>query len=54
MGFGHRVYKHGDPRSDIIKAESKKLAIAANDKVVYPVSETIEKLIMSEKKCFPI
>ncbi|MCX7126109.1 MAG: 2-methylcitrate synthase [Gammaproteobacteria bacterium] len=53
MGFGHRVYKHGDPRSDIIKAESKKLAIATNDKVVYPVSETIEKLIMSEKKMFP-
>ena len=26
MGFGHRVYKDGDPRSDIIKAESKKLS----------------------------
>jgi 2-methylcitrate synthase len=23
MGFGHRVYKDGDPRSDIIKGFSK-------------------------------
>ncbi|MCX7121267.1 MAG: 2-methylcitrate synthase [Gammaproteobacteria bacterium] len=53
MGFGHRVYKNGDPRSDIIKAVSKKLAIATGDKVVYPVSEAIEKLIMNEKKMFP-
>ena len=53
MGFGHRVYKNGDPRSDIIKAESKKLADATGDHVVYPVSETIEKLIFSEKKMFP-
>ena len=26
MGFGHRIYKNGDPRSDIIKAYSKKLS----------------------------
>ena len=25
MGFGHRVYKISDPRSDVIKAWSKKL-----------------------------
>lgn len=53
MGFGHRVYKTGDPRSDIIKAESKKLADKIGDKVVYPVSETIESLMRSEKKMFP-
>lgn len=53
MGFGHRVYKDGDPRSDIIKLESKKLSDATNDHVVYPVSEVIEKLMRSEKKMFP-
>lgn len=53
MGFGHRVYKQGDPRSDIIKAASKKLADATQDKIIYPVSETIEKIIFSEKKMFP-
>lgn len=26
MGFGHRVYKNGDPRSDIIKEYSKILS----------------------------
>lgn len=25
-GFGHRVYKSGDPRSDILKESSRKLA----------------------------
>lgn len=53
MGFGHRVYKHGDPRSDIIKAKSKALSKALNDKVIYPVSETIETLMQTEKGMFP-
>lgn len=53
MGFGHRVYKNGDPRSDIIKAESKKLSNAIQDRVVFAVSETIENLMRSEKKMFP-
>ena len=53
MGFGHRVYKDGDPRSDIIKLESKKLADHVNDHVIYPVSELIEKLMRREKKMFP-
>ncbi|OGT51131.1 MAG: 2-methylcitrate synthase [Gammaproteobacteria bacterium RIFCSPHIGHO2_12_FULL_42_13] len=53
MGFGHRVYKTGDPRSDIIKAEAKKLAEAVGDTVIYPVSETIEAVMRREKKMFP-
>lgn len=53
MGFGHRVYKHGDPRSDIIKAKSKALADALNDQTIYPVSEMIEALMQSEKGMFP-
>lgn len=53
MGFGHRVYKVCDPRSDIIKKWSKKLAEAAGDKVLYPVSEAIEKVMWDEKKLFP-
>ncbi|PIZ03737.1 MAG: 2-methylcitrate synthase [Gammaproteobacteria bacterium CG_4_10_14_0_8_um_filter_38_16] len=53
MGFGHRVYKNGDPRSDIIKTASKKLADATQDKVVYAVSETIERLMQAQKKMFP-
>lgn len=53
MGFGHRVYTKSDPRSDIIKRWSKKLADAAGDKVLYPVSERVEKVMWDEKKLFP-
>ena len=42
MGFGHRVYKHADPRSDVIKNWSKKLAEANGDMTLYTVSERIE------------
>lgn len=53
MGFGHRVYTTSDPRSDIVKAWSKKLSDAAGDKVLYPVSECVEKIMWDEKKLFP-
>jgi 2-methylcitrate synthase len=53
MGFGHRVYSVCDPRSDVIKGWSKKLADAQGDKVLYPVSERIEKIMWDEKKLFP-
>lgn len=53
MGFGHRVYKISDPRSDIIKRWSKKLAEAAGDNRLYPVSERIEDVMWREKKLFP-
>lgn len=53
MGFGHRVYKISDPRSDVIKAWSKKLSDDAGDKLLYPVSEAIEKVMWDEKKLFP-
>lgn len=53
MGFGHRVYTTHDPRSDIIKPYAKKLAAAAHDTVLYPVSEAIEKVLWDEKKLFP-
>lgn len=53
MGFGHRVYTSQDPRSDIIKAWSKKLAQARGNTKLYPVSERIESLMRSEKNLFP-
>ena len=53
MGFGHRVYKDCDPRSDIIKAWSKKLAQAQNDMLLYSVSERIEEVMRREKNIFP-
>lgn len=53
MGFGHRVYKISDPRSDIIKEWSRKLSANANDGFLYAISERIEKLMWEQKKLFP-
>lgn len=53
MGFGHRVYKKSDPRSDIIKAWSKALSKKAPDGYLYEISERIEKVMWDEKKLFP-
>jgi 2-methylcitrate synthase len=53
MGFGHRVYKISDPRSDVIKAWSKKLADDRGDKRLYLVSERIEQVMRREKNLFP-
>jgi len=53
MGFGHRVYKISDPRSNVIKAWSKKLAEAKGDTKLYAISERMEQVMMREKKMFP-
>ncbi|MCH9644001.1 MAG: 2-methylcitrate synthase [Gammaproteobacteria bacterium] len=53
MGFGHRVYKTCDPRSDIIKAYSKKLSEVSDDAMLYAISETIEKRMWEQKSLFP-
>ena len=52
MGFGHRVYKKADPRSAIIQEESRRLAEATGDRVVYPVSERIDAVMRREKGMF--
>jgi 2-methylcitrate synthase len=52
MGFGHAIYSTSDPRNVIIKEWSKKLADAAGDTVLYPVSEAIETVMWDEKKLF--
>jgi len=53
MGFGHRVYRISDPRSDVIKGWAKKLADATGDTRLYPVSERIEDVMRREKNLFP-
>lgn len=54
MGFGHRVYKDGDPRNGIIKVCSKKLSESkANpdaNPTLYAISEHIESIMLKEKK----
>jgi len=54
MGFGHRVYKKGDPRNPIIKEWSRKLSLTpTGNKQLFAVSEHVENLLMNEKKMFP-
>lgn len=53
MGFGHRVYKDADPRSDIIQRWSKRLGETAQDLRLYHVSERIEQVMRREKHMFP-
>ncbi|WP_417662218.1 bifunctional 2-methylcitrate synthase/citrate synthase [Pseudomonas sp.] len=53
MGFGHAIYKDCDPRNEVIKQWSKKLAEEVGDTVLYPVSEAIDKTMWEQKKLFP-
>ncbi len=53
MGFGHAIYRDSDPRNEVIKAWSKRLAEEVGDTTLYPVSEAIDKTMWEQKKLFP-
>jgi 2-methylcitrate synthase len=53
IGFGHRVYKGSDPRSDIIKNWSIKLAKTHSNGYLHDIAERIEKVMLDEKQLFP-
>ncbi|WP_444913651.1 bifunctional 2-methylcitrate synthase/citrate synthase [Microbulbifer sp. TRSA007] len=52
MGFGHAIYRESDPRNEIIKGWSEKLAEDVGDTVLYPVSVRCEEVMWREKKLF--
>ena len=53
MGFGHRVYKNGDPRSPIVKDLAQQLSEAAKNTSFYDISDRIEAVMLREKGMFP-
>jgi 2-methylcitrate synthase len=53
MGFGHRVYKHADPRTPVIKEWSRKLSREKGDTRIFAISERIEEVMAREKGLFP-
>lgn len=53
MGFGHRVYTTSDPRSAIIKGWAQKLSHTASGAYLFPIAESIEKVMWEEKHLFP-
>ena len=52
MGCGHAVYKGSDPRNNVIKGWSEKLANKINDDKLYPISVRCEEVMWREKKLF--
>ncbi|GAF64343.1 citrate synthase [Bacillus sp. TS-2] len=53
MGFGHRVYKNGDPRAKHLKEMSKKLTEITGESKWYEMSVKIDELFTSEKGILP-
>jgi 2-methylcitrate synthase len=53
MGFGHRVYRVRDPRSEIIQKWAERLAGSVGDERLYRVSVRIEQVMRREKGLFP-
>jgi 2-methylcitrate synthase len=54
MGFGHRIYKKDDPRSNIIKEYSIALSKTKYGRpTLVEVSINIEKRMIEEKKIYP-
>jgi len=53
MGFGHRVYKTGDPRAVYLKELCGQLAKATGNEDFEVMADVIERVIWSEKKLPP-
>ncbi|MFK3987308.1 citrate synthase [Exiguobacterium mexicanum] len=53
MGFGHRVYKDGDPRAKHLKEMSRQLTAQIGEPEWYEMSEKIDHLVETEKGLKP-
>lgn len=53
MGFGHRVYRQGDPRAKHLREMSKKLTEMTGEPHWYQMSTKIEEIVTGEKNLPP-
>lgn len=53
MGFGHRVYKQGDPRAQLLKPLCQQLAEQTGHEEMEAVAERIEQAVAKGKKGLP-
>ncbi len=53
MGFGHRVYRKGDPRAKHLREMSKKLTALRGEEKWYNMSLKIESIVTGEKNLPP-
>ncbi|MHC5109900.1 MAG: citrate/2-methylcitrate synthase [Planctomycetota bacterium] len=50
MGFGHRVYKHGDHRARILEQEMRKLAASKGREAIVEVYDAIKNPIVNKER----
>jgi len=53
MGFGHRVYKNGDPRAAILRKMSEELGKRRGEEQWYKMSTKIDDVMQSKKGLLP-
>lgn len=53
MGFGHRVYKTGDPRATLLKSLCVDLAAETGSDNLERIADTLERVVTQEKKLPP-
>lgn len=53
MGFGHRVYKTGDPRATLLKGLCVELAAESGSDDLERIADTLERVVTHEKKLPP-
>lgn len=53
MGFGHRVYKNGDPRAKILRGMSESLSEQTGNEKWFKISKVIDDKVVSEKGLLP-
>ncbi|AKP67362.1 citrate/2-methylcitrate synthase [Companilactobacillus ginsenosidimutans] len=53
MGFGHRIYKHGDPRACILKGIAEKLAEETGNIDLYNIQQTLADYMLEKTGLHP-
>ncbi|MBM6628332.1 citrate synthase [Mammaliicoccus vitulinus] len=53
MGFGHRVYKNGDPRAKYLKEMSRRITDESGQKELFEISLRIAEIMKEEKGLLP-
>lgn len=53
MGFGHRVYKNGDPRAKVLAQLSEKLTAKMGEPQWFQMSKEIDDVMQKEKNLLP-
>lgn len=53
MGFGHRVLKKGDARSDLIQRQAERLSQVSGERRWYDIASIIDRIVRAEKGLYP-